>query len=71
MYQYNVRVLKEITGWPKSKFAISNGYNFENMHFWPHVGKAKMCFGGIKNCKQTAKNCKQIANFDLGHPVCK
>ena len=36
-----------ITGWPKSKFAISNGYNSENMHFRPHVGKAKMCFGGL------------------------
>ena len=35
------------TGWPKSKFAISNGYNSEDTHFWPHVGKAKMCFGGL------------------------
>ena len=35
------------TGWPKSKFANLNGYNSENMHFWPHVGKAKMCFGGL------------------------
>ena len=31
------------TGWPKSKFANSNGYNSVNMHFWPDVGKAKMC----------------------------
>ena len=35
-------------GWPKSKFANSNGYNCENMHFWPHVDKAKMCFGGLQ-----------------------
>ena len=54
------------TGWPKSKFANSNGYNFVNMHFWPHVGKAKMCLGvvslhSLKNCKQTAENCKQTA----------
>ena len=33
------------TGWPKSKFANSNGYNSENTHFWPHVVKSKMCFG--------------------------
>ena len=32
------------TGWPKSKFAFSNGYISGNMHFWPHVGKAKICF---------------------------
>ena len=38
---------KILTGWPKYKFAISNGYNSENPHFWPHVGKAKMCFGGL------------------------
>ena len=54
------------TGWPKSKFANSNGYNSVNMHFWPHVGKAKMCLGvvslhSLKNCKQTAENCKQTA----------
>ena len=35
------------TGWPKSKFANSNGYNSENMHLWPHVDKAKMCLGGL------------------------
>ena len=35
------------TGWPKSKFATSNGYNSRNMHFWPYVGKAKMCFEGL------------------------
>ena len=37
----------EITGWPKSKFANSNGYSSENTHFWPYVDKAKMCFGGL------------------------
>ena len=41
------RILVPCTGWPKSKFAISNGYTSINMHFWPHVGKAKMCFGGL------------------------
>ena len=35
------------TGWPKSKFEICFGYNSENMHFWPCVGKAKMCLGGV------------------------
>ena len=35
------------TGWPKSKFANSNGYNSVNMHFWTHVGKSKMCLGGL------------------------
>ena len=35
------------TGWPKSKFPNSNGYNSENTHFWPHLGTAKMCFGGL------------------------
>ena len=29
------------TGWPKSKFEICFGYNSENMHFWPYVGKAQ------------------------------
>ena len=34
------------TGWPKSKFLISNGYNSETKHFRPHVGKAKMRLRG-------------------------
>ena len=33
----------QTTGWPKSKFSFSNGYNSETKLFWPHVGKAKMC----------------------------
>ena len=35
------------TGWPKSKFVISPGCNSETMHFWTHVGKAKMCLRGV------------------------
>ena len=34
------------TGWPKSKFPISNGYSSVSEHFWPHVGKVKMCLKG-------------------------
>ena len=34
------------TGWPKLKFDNSNGYNSQSVHFWPNVGKAKMCLGG-------------------------
>ena len=40
-------LFKEDTGWPKSKFAILNGYNSENMHFWPQVGEAKVPLGGL------------------------
>ena len=36
------------TGWPKSKFEMSFGNNSETMHFWPHVGKAKMRLRGIQ-----------------------
>ena len=32
-----------ITGWPKSKFVISNGSSSELVHISPQVGKAKMC----------------------------
>ena len=32
------------TGWPKSKVAISNSCNSSNVHIWPTIGKAKMCF---------------------------
>ena len=28
----------------KSKFANTNGYDSQNMHFWPHDGMAKMGF---------------------------
>ena len=34
------------TGWPKSKSVISNGCASKAMHFWPYVGKAKMCLRG-------------------------
>ena len=34
------------TGWPKSKFPISNDCTSVCVHFWPHVGKAKMCLRG-------------------------
>ena len=33
---------EQCTGWPKSKFEISFGYNSETMHFWLYVSKAKM-----------------------------
>ena len=50
------------TWWPKSKVPISNYYNSETNHFWPHVGKAKMRLRGgfLKNCKQTVEEGKQI-----------
>ena len=35
------------TGCPKSKSGISNCSASETTHFWPHVGKAKLCFGGL------------------------
>ena len=38
--------LASLTGWPKSKFPFSNGYNSENKLFWPHVDKAKMHLRG-------------------------
>ena len=65
-FDYLVSDQKYATGWPKSKFEVCFGYNSENMHFWPYVGKAKMCLGGEslvwKNCKQTPENCKQTAD---------
>ena len=45
---YEKLVLFDITGWPKSIFEMSFGYNSETMHFWPHVGKAKMCLRGVQ-----------------------
>ena len=38
------------TGWPKSKFLISNDYNSETKHFWPHSWK----------CKQISENWKNL-----------
>ena len=49
------------SGWPKSEFANSNGYNSENMHFLPHAGKAKVplgCQSFFEICKQTAEKSK-------------
>ena len=47
---------------------MSFGYNSENMHFLPNIGKAEVCLGGVslslKNCKQTAKNCKQFGKVE-------
>ena len=37
-----------------------NDFSIETMHFWPHVGKAKMFGSFLKNCKQTAEKCTQI-----------
>ena len=34
------------TGWPKSKFPISNSCISETMQFWPHVEKTK---SGLKS----------------------
>ena len=34
------------TGWPKSKFFISNSHSSETMYIWPHVVKTKM---GLKS----------------------
>ena len=55
------------TGWPKSKFEIYFGYNFETMHFWPHVSKAKIRFRGVHliwNCKK-----KQLKNQNKCTPL--
>ena len=57
MFRVIVELNSWATGWAKSKLAYSKGYNSKTKHFWPHVGKAKMCFRGgvfLKNCKQTA-----------------
>ena len=40
-----VLVFPFTTGCPGSIFEILNVYNSETMHFWPHVGEAKMCLG--------------------------
>ena len=50
------------TGWPKSKFAISNSYNSINMHFWPHVGKAKICFGCLHLFHKIVNKKLEIVN---------
>ena len=44
---------------------ISNGYNAENMHFWPHVGKAKMCFGGLHLFLKIVNKQLKIINKQL------
>ena len=48
------------TGWPKSKFEMSFGYNSETMPFWPHVGKAKLRLGGVHYLKFLAV-CLQLS----------
>ena len=59
------------TGWPKSKFEISFGYNSVNMHFWPYVGKAKMRFGGVHLfwfsavCLQFSAVCLQFFKINV------
>ena len=40
---YDLFYLLKSTGWPKSQFASLNGYNYENIQFWPHVVKSKKC----------------------------
>ena len=52
---------KVCTGWPRPFFGERNGYNSETVHFWPHVGKAKMRltttqFFNVFVNKQTAEN---------------
>ena len=60
-------------GWPKSKVANSNGYNYENMHIWSQVGKTKMCFAcpslfGFFSCLFTIFSCLfTISRNKLGH----
>ena len=57
---------KKHTGWPKSKFEMSFGYLSETMHFWPHVGKAKMHLRGVQffgfsaDCLQFSAVCLQF-----------
>ena len=40
-------MLTIITGCPRSKFAISNGFSSKSVHVRPQVGKAKMCLRDI------------------------
>ena len=54
--------LNSPTGSSFWKITIVNGYKAETKHFWPNIGKAKMCLQGgssFKNCKQSAEKCKQ------------
>ena len=32
------------------RYSFSTGYNSESIHFWFHVGEAKMCFWGLSLC---------------------
>ena len=38
--------VKSTTGWPKSKFLISNDSTAKTMHIWPHIGKVKIGLRG-------------------------
>ena len=55
----------QCTGWPKSKFANSNGYNSENIHFWPHVGKAKVGLGCLSLFLEIVNKQLKIVNKQL------
>ena len=50
------------TGWPKSNFATSNSYNYENMHIRPHIGKAKMCLTYPSLFSEIVKKQLKIVN---------
>ena len=53
------------TGWPKSKFEICFGYNSECMHFWPYIGKAKMCLGVVSLFWEIVNKQLKIVNKQL------
>ena len=57
------KFLLKTTGWPKSIFVNSNGYNSESMNFWP-CWQSQIAFEShqifLENCKQTAEKCKRI-----------
>ena len=53
------------TGWPKSKFEMSFGYNSETMHFWPYVGKAKMRLRSVQFFWQIVNKQLKIVNKQL------
>ena len=39
------------------------------MHFWPHVGKAKMCFGGLHLFFKIVNKQLKIVSKQLKHGV--
>ena len=63
---YNILDLAFLTGWPKSKIAKSNGYNSENMHRWPNVGKGEMLLASISLFYQILnKQLEKLINIQL------